>query len=335
MNLSLALAACSWLLSSCSSAPPAESAATVVPVITEAAPGGEAPAYRLTSGDELDIKVADAPQYDQTLKVRPDGKVDASLVGAIQAAGETPGAVQAELRRRYAALAGSDQDREYLIRANDELDIKLPYYPQFNDQIRVRPDGKIQLQLAGTVRAEGMTPEELQLELHRRYAQFLKEPELSVIVRTATSQSIRTAMGPGRGGLTGLQPVVSVRSFQTPQVFVTGEVLRPGMFPYAAGLTLLQVMAEAGGHLPSGDVTKLVIIRKTSDQTAQLLRPGLTKSYRNTPTRDFALAPYDVLLVPPTRAQNLAEALDKYVYKLFAPLKNSTFGYVYGSTKVY
>jgi protein involved in polysaccharide export with SLBB domain len=100
-------------------------------------------------------------------------------------------------------------------------------------------------------------------------------------------------------------------------------------------LTLLQVLAEAGGHLPSGDVTQMVILRRTADQSADLIRPGLTKTFRIAPTRDVALQPYDVLIVPPTRAQNLAEVLDRYVYKLFAPLKNSTFGYVYGSTRVY
>jgi polysaccharide export outer membrane protein len=126
-----------------------------------------------------------------------------------------------------------------------------------------------------------------------------------------------------------------VRSFQTPQVYVTGEVARPGMVPYMPGLTLLQVLAASGGTLPSGDVTKLVILRRTDAQSAAVLRPGLTKTYRAEPTRDVTLEPYDVLLIPPTRVQSLAETLDAYVYKLFAPLKNSTFGYVYGSTKVY
>ena len=95
-----------------------------------------------------------------------------------------------------------------------------------------------------------------------------------MIVRSATSQSVRTASGVGRGGLTGLQPVVVVRTFQTPQVFITGEVARPGVVPYTPGLTLLQALAEAGGHLPSGDVTKLVVLRRAPPQSADDLRQG-------------------------------------------------------------
>jgi len=253
----------------------------------------------------------------------------------VYAAGRTPDDVQGELRERYVTLAGSDQARVYLIHSNDELEIKFPYYSPLNDQMRVRPDGKIQLQLAGTVQAEGVSPEDLELELRRRYARYLKEPELSVIVRTATSQTVRTATGMGRGGLTDAQPLLAVRSFQTPQVFVSGEVSRPGMVAFVPGLTLLQVLSEAGGNLPSGDITKLVILRRTAAQTADVIRPALTKAFRSDPTRDVTLQPYDVILLPPTRAQTLAEALDRYVYKIFAPLKNSSFGFVYGSSRVY
>ena len=293
-------------------------------------------AYSLGLGDELDVKIADAPQYDQTVKVRPDGKINLNVIGSVYVAGRSPEDVESEIRERYAALAGSKQQREYLIHANDELDIKFPYYPQFNDQMRVRPDGKIQMQLAGTIQAEGLSPEELEHELERRYAHFLKEPELSVIVKTATSQMVRTAAGAGRGGLADLSPTVNLRTFQTPQVYVTGEVQKPGMIAYTPGLTLLQALAESGGHLPSGDVTKLVILRKSAAQTADIIRPNITSTYRGAPTEDVVLQPYDVILLPPTRSQNLAETLDRYVYKIFVPLKNSSFSYVWSrATTVY
>jgi polysaccharide export outer membrane protein len=303
---------------------------------TDAAAPVRPPGYALMLGDEFDVRILDAPQYDQTVKVRPDGKVNLSVIGSVYVAGRSPEDVEGELRERYAAAAGSMQQREYLIHDNDELEIKFPFYPQFNDQMRVRPDGKITLQLAGTVQAQGLSPEEVERELRRRYAHYLKDPELSVIVRTATSQTVRTANGMGRGGLAGLQPTISVRSFQVPQVYFAGEVGRPGLIPYTPGMTLLQALSEAGGNLPSGDVTKLVILRKSAGQTADLVRPHLSKTFREAPTEDVVLQPYDVVVLPPTHAQNVAEWLDRYVYKLFAPLKNSSFSYVYSrATTVY
>lgn len=314
----------------CSSAPPAPTAVPVV-ALAPSTPAALAvvPPYVLALGDEIDVRMADAPQYDQTVRIRPDGKINLAVIGAVDAAGKSAEELQGELRDRYHAQAGSDQNREYLIHANDELEIKLPYYPNLSDQMRVRPDGKIEVQLAGTLQAEGLSPEQLESELKRRYAVYLREPEISVIVRTATSQMVRTAAGIGRGGMADLQPVVVVRSFQTPQVFITGEVAHPGMVPFTHGITLLQALAEAGGHLPSGDVTQLVILRRTAAQSADVLKPGLTQDYRSAPTRDVALQPYDVIMLPPTGAQRVSEWMDRYIYKIVAPLRNSSFGYVY------
>jgi protein involved in polysaccharide export with SLBB domain len=321
----------------CSTAPRADLALTQVPVTRteDQGSGSIAAAYRITAGDELDIQVNDAPQYDQTTKVRPDGKITLNVVGSFDVAGRSPEQVQDEIRERYKALSGSDQAREYLIHANDGLEVKFPYYQQLNEEMKVQPDGKIRLQLVGTIRAEGLSPEELEHELEQRYAQFLKEPELTVIVRTATSQMVRTAAGARRGDLAGLQPIVMVRSFQEPQVFVGGEVARAGMIHYTPGLTLLQALTAAGGNLPSGDVTKLVVLRRATAATSNVLRPNLTKTFRTAPTHDIVLEPFDVVLLPPSKAQSVAEAMDKYVYKIIAPLKNSTFGYIYGATKVY
>lgn len=335
-----AMALIGWLVAGCSSAPPADARLTRVPVIGQTAPvEDKAPvpvlaSYMLNFGDELDVRVPDAPQYDQTVKILPDGSINLGLIGTLAAAGRSADSVQTEIRERYQSLAGTDESREYLIHANDELEIKFPYHPTLNELLRVRPDGKIQLQLAGTVVAEGMSPEQLGAELERRYGTVLKSPELAVIVRTATSQNVRTAHGIIRGGLAGLQPDVIVRTFQTPQVFVTGEVQHPGMLAFSPGMSLLQAIAASGGSLPSGDVTKLVVLRRSGQrgaelqQSAELLRPQLSSTYRGAPTKDLLLQPYDVVLLPPTRAQNLADVLDRYVYKIFAPLKNSSFSYV-------
>lgn len=315
------------LLAGCSSAPP-RPAPGPVPVV-QAAAGQTAGAYTLSAGDELDIKVPDAAQYDQTVRVRPDGKVTLNVIGTVHVQGRTPEDVQLEVRERYRQASGGQAQREYLLNANDELDIKFPYHPSFNESVRIRPDGKLQLQLVGTVQAEGLSPETLQAELKRRYGKVLRVPELTVIVRTATRQSLRTDQGAGRAGIQGLEPVLMVRSFQAPQVYVAGEMARPGMFAYTPGMTLLQAIALAGGHLPSGDIEHLVVLRRTSAGSAEVLEPRLSRHYLNAPDKDLALQPFDVVLLPQTAVAVLGQNLDQYVFKILPPLRNSSFGFVY------
>ncbi|MDO9235245.1 MAG: polysaccharide biosynthesis/export family protein [Aquabacterium sp.] len=319
------------LLGGCASEParPKPGPITVI----QPAPTTEVATYTLMIGDEVDIKVPDAPQYDQTARVRPDGKVSLNVVGTLHALGRTPDDVQIEVRERYQAAAGGSIQREYLLHTNDEIDIKFPYLPNLNELVRVRPDGKVQLQLVGTVQAEGLSPEALQAELKRRYGRVIRVPELSVLVRTATSQSVRTDRGVGRAGLAGLEPTVLVRSFQAPQVFVTGELAKPGMLSFLPGMTLMQALAQAGGQLPTGDIERLVVLRRTAAGAAEVLEPHLSAQYLYAPDKDVALQPFDVVLLPPTRVAVLGQSLDQYVFKLLPPLRNSSFGFVYDLRK--
>lgn len=324
------------LLAGCGSNRPSAGPAAeprTIPMLQLPSSNSAAP-YTLAAGDEFDIKVPDAPQYDQTVKVRPDGKVSLHLVGTVHALGRTPEDLQQELRERYLMAAGGTAQRDYLLHANDELEIKFPYIPSFNEVVRIRPDGKIQLQLAGTILAEGLTPEALQAELKQRYAKVLRTPELSVIVRTASSQSVMTDQGLGRAGLRGLEPMVQVRSFQAPQVYVAGEIAKPGMFGYTPGLTLMQLLAQAGGHLASGDIENLLILRRNANGTADVLEPRLPQRYLAAPDKDLVLQPFDVVLLPPTSIAVLGQNLDQYLFKILPPLRNSSFGFAYNINRI-
>jgi len=285
--------------------------------------------FAFSVGDDFDVRVPDGPQFDASLKVRPDGKVSLPLIGTVHVEGRTPQDVQSELRERFAQLAGASGEREYLLRANDEIEIKLPAQPSLNEVVKLRPDGKIQLQLVGVIRAEGLSAEELSAELEKRYRTWVKKPSVAVLVRSVTSQSVRVGAGFGRAGLAGLQPEVLVRSFQTPQVFVGGEVTRPGVLVFRPGLSLVQALIEAGGPAASGDATRLTLLRRGADNAVEVLDLGFTAALLRSPDRDVLLQPFDVVVLPKSNAATLADNLNQYVYNLVPFLRNSSLGVSY------
>jgi len=333
----LAALLCAAGLAACGVTAPALPSAPVKMQRLEAPAAAPAPAaFTISPGDELDLRVPDAAQLDQTLRVRPDGKLSLALIGTVHVQGRTPDDVQAELRERLDKLAGPAGQRDYLLQPNDELEIKFPYHANLNEGVRVRPDGKIQLQMVGTVQAEGQSPEELQQQLRQRYARFLKVPELSVMVRSFGTQNVRLASGAtGRAGLAGLQPTLVVRSSQPLQVFVGGEVGKPGVLAYRPGLSLMQALVEAGGQLPSGDASQLVVVRRGADDTVQVLKVGLDGQYLRAPDRDVVLQPDDVVLLPKADHAALADRLNLYVFNLFPFLRNSSFGFSYNLNPEY
>ena len=98
----------------------------------------------------------------------------------------------------------------YLIQPNDELDVKFFYNPELNETVRVRPDGKISLQLVDDIQAAGLQPIELDEILTKRYSRDLKMPHITVIVRSFSAQVIYV------GGEVNKQGIIDLSSGMTP-----------------------------------------------------------------------------------------------------------------------
>ena len=83
----------------------------------------------------------------------------------------------------------------------------------------VRPDGLISLPLLNDVNASGLTPEQLRVAISQGASKFVEEPTVSVVVKAINSR----------------------------KVFITGQVAKPGPVPLGGPMTVLQLIAMAGG----------------------------------------------------------------------------------------
>ena len=57
--------------------------------------------YAIQPGDQLDISFYLSPEFDDSVTVRPDGKITMKLVGDVQAAGRTPDQLAAQIDKLY------------------------------------------------------------------------------------------------------------------------------------------------------------------------------------------------------------------------------------------
>ena len=124
----------------------------------------------------------------------------------------------------------------YRIQVGDVLDIRLMLNPELNEEVAVRPDGYISTTVARNELAYGRTVPELTAALTRAYSADLRNPRISVILR----------------------------SFAPTRIYVGGEVNNPGEFiDVGPTLTLSQAMARAGGlKFTTSDESKIFIIRR-------------------------------------------------------------------------
>lgn len=308
--------------------------------------------YSISAGDKLRIQFPFHPTYNSTAIVRPDGRISMVLLGSVMAAGKTTDELQRDLSTSYLRAEGGDnipsmqleEKKHYYINPGDLLEVKFTYHKELDDKVIVRPDGRISLVMVNSVIAEGRTPEELAASLQKAYKKYIKDPELVVIVRRFTSEQYYVDGHIERPRIMDLDKVVvNVIDAAPMEVYVGGEVARPGYLPYRGTMTALEAIISAGGDTNRADLSQVAVLRELPNHKGELLVRNLrfdkvgggiggvgSGPLATAAQNDIRLQPYDVIIVPKSGIASFDDYLDQYLYKVVRPLANSSFAYVYG-----
>ncbi|MDW6002175.1 SLBB domain-containing protein [Vibrio mangrovi] len=121
----------------------------------------------------------------------------------------------------------------YLIASGDEIDVQLFGSQNNNYSLNVSRDGSIQFPELGPIHVAGQTFSELKANLTER----IKKQILGVDV------------------------AISLGSLRTMQVYVTGDVYRPGAYNIPSLATVTQALIAAGGFNKSGSLRDITVLR--------------------------------------------------------------------------
>lgn len=163
--------------------------------------------------------------------------------------------------------AGSASD--YRISPGDTLEVAVWGYEDLSRTVIVRPDGNISLPVVGELRAQGATPVELAQQITTSLSRWVKNPRVSVIVK----------------------------SFAQHQIFVLGAVARPGVYPLQPGLTVAEAIALAGGFTTNADRDHLTVLRKEQVRDVKFSVRFTDNPLREDSAVRFVLQPGDNLIV--------------------------------------
>ena len=152
------------------------------------------------------------------------------------------------------------QAADYKLGAGDKVMVVVLADPEFSGEYEVDASSNISVRMIGRLSALGMTTGELEAALTERYRAggYLRNPKLSV-------------------------ELMSARPF-----FILGEVMKPGSYPYVAGLTVAQAVAIAGGGYT----------RRASTSRIKIKRFGSPAGVEDPATEDSTVNPGDILRVP-------------------------------------
>ena len=130
---------------------------------------------------------------------------------------------------------GTAEDRvldDYRLGAGDKVRVTVFGEPSLTGEFQVSSAGKLSLPLVGDLQASDLT-----------VAEFQRSVEVSL-----------------RNGYL-LDPRVSAEVLTYRPFFILGEVGSPGTYPYAAGLTVLNAVATAGGFTYRANTGRVFIRR--------------------------------------------------------------------------
>jgi polysaccharide export outer membrane protein len=154
----------------------------------------------------------------------------------------------------------------------DLITVKFTYHPEQDPKtpVAIRPDGNITLDGIGTIRAAGLTPEQLGQEIAAKSSKRLRNPEV----------------------------LVTLTQFAKRRIYVGGSVKAPGVIEFQGDLTPLQAILDRGGFTDDAQKDSIILIRNTGGPEPIIGRINVIQGLEDGMPEKITLATNDILYVP-------------------------------------
>lgn len=163
---------------------------------------------------------------------------------------------------------------EYKIGVGDTVQINVWKNPDLSVTVPVRPDGMISAPLVGDMLVAGFTPEEVSTHIEIKLREFIRSPNVVVIMTNLDSTQYLS------------------------RVRVTGAVVTNVSLNHQQGMTILDAILAAGGPNEFANSSRTKLFRRIQDETVLIpinLESILVQGNLND---NIILKPGDTITVP-------------------------------------
>ncbi|MBJ18092.1 MAG: hypothetical protein CL933_01595 [Deltaproteobacteria bacterium] len=175
----------------------------------------------------------------------------------------------------------------YLVGAPDVLLIHVLPEPVIEREVRVRPDGKISVDLVGDIQAAGRAPIDIAAEIQTEISRFKRDAAVNVTV------------------------------VESPSQFVTiyGEVQQPGTFPLNSETRISEAIGRVGGPRPFASLNSVRLIRSQGAKT-EIIEIELGNIQNGDLSTNYIVRQGDLIVVPPTLLAKVGYAVQMLLFPL-------------------
>lgn len=182
------------------------------------------------------------------------------------------------------------ESKPYTLGKEDVVQISVQNQPEFSGQFVIGPDGKIQYSFVGDIEAAGLNKEELKEKLIKELERFVKAPEISV----------------------------AIVAYRSKNIYVLGEVGRPGKYPMKGDvISLREAIVEAGLPTREAAVRRVYIIKSDVEEPTYRKVDLYALLYKGNLKYNLDLFPGDIVAVPSTVPSEINRALNTLLSPVF------------------
>ncbi|WP_456388782.1 polysaccharide biosynthesis/export family protein [Profundibacter sp.] len=156
----------------------------------------------------------------------------------------------------------------YRVKPGDSLNVFVFDNPDLTQTVIVGPDGRFNYPLVGNVRAEGNSLPAIDNILTARLRENILQPEVTVTLSQVSAR----------------------------RLYVTGEVLSPGVFEITEQVSVVQAISMAGGFTAYANRTHIIIYNPAKTKGARRVF-NYNAFLANPAAYDFGLRPGDTVIV--------------------------------------
>ena len=168
------------------------------------------------------------------------------------------------------AASAQQATADYTLNPGDVIEVSIWKEPDLSKPVMVRPDGKFSVPLAGEIVAAGRSIPQVQADITTKLIKYIPEPVVTVALTKLDGN----------------------------QVYVIGQVNKPGAFTMNPRLNVLQALSVAGGMTPFAAGNDIIVIRRSGGQQKVMpFRFGDVSRGKSIET-NVSLEAGDVVVVP-------------------------------------
>jgi polysaccharide export outer membrane protein len=209
--------------------------------------------------------------------------------GSTAFAADPPAKESGPATEETAAPGFAQREDRYRIQPGDVIEFQFRFTPEFNQTVKVQPDGYIPLQEAGELKAGGLTVREVREATVQAYSEKLHDPVISVVLQ----------------------------EFSMPYYIVGGEVGKPGRYDLKGDVMLSEAIQIAGGFGAGAHTSEVLLFRRVSKDWVETKRINFKEALQNGLQEDIALKPGDSVYVSRSKLGKVQKFMESSRLGLF------------------